>query len=711
MTTALFRRRSSLSALVAALFAAGEQGLWYDIEGLRDAWNAVGPELLTNGDFSAGAAGWSLGAGISVSGGVLTAATASNQTATQAIPSITPGKWYMVTLTITAYTSGTIRVSLGGALVAVPAPALLGLRQVLVQAGTIDTNFRIYPGDVSVGGTAEFDNVSVREWLGVASCALYQDAAGSLPAYMPGQGQIDPPVGLLLDRRAGLAKGAELVGNGGFDTDLSGWDQSVANYWQWSAGRAYHPLGSNYADLTMAVTTTPGWVVVEFDYTVITGSGSAQWFYINAAGVGVTNASGGLPLIPTGSGRFRYVIRDGIRKIGFSRNTSAEFYVDNVTVRPLFGNHAYQTTTASRPTLSARYNLLTSTENLSDASWALGANWTASVGDSAPDGTPTAIKITSLSGTAAATRVVTATAARMQFTLWARAGTYATLSFLMRNNASSTSLVSCAATPGTVTTSYGTAVVTDGGNGWRKIVITATSGISIGDSIGLYFGATRTVTVGLYWWIWHPDLRAANDGVGVPDYQRVVDAINYDSSGFPLYLRFDGVDDSLQTTSVDFSGSDKAFIAASVRKISDAATGMIAELSADLNTSNGSFFLLYPRSGTANEPVFASKGTSSSLAATASVAYPAPISSIISGVGDISGDLAARRINGAPSFISVADQGAGSYGAYPLYIGRRGGATLPFNGRLYGLLIRGGAISDGQISRVERYLNQRGRIY
>ena len=58
-----------------------------------------------------------------------------------------------------------------------------------------------------------------------------------------------------------------------------------------------------------------------------------------------------------------------------------------------------------------------------------------------------------------------------------------------------------------------------------------------------------------------------------------------------------------------------------------------------------------------------------------------------------------------------ADQGTGTYGNYPLYIGRRGGTTMPFNGRIYQLIVRGAASNAGQIAAGEAWCNGKTRAY
>ena len=205
------------------------------------------------------------------------------------------------------------------------------------------------------------------------------------------------------------------------------------------------------------------------------------------------------------------------------------------------------------------------------------------------------------------------------------------------------------------------------------------------------------------------DLRIANDGVGLPSYQRVVDANTYDTAGFPLYLKFDGVDDFLQTASVDFTATDKMSVFAAIRKLSDAATGLVAELSTSLSSTAGSCGLFAPPGANARY-AFGTGGSADVFAETASV-FPSPQTAVLSGVSDIAAATATLRVNGTQAASNSASQGTGVFGNYPLYIGRRGGTSLPFNGRLYSLLIRGAATPDATIATVESYLNQKARIY
>jgi hypothetical protein len=168
---------------------------------------------------------------------------------------------------------------------------------------------------------------------------MFQDAAGTLPVYAPGSGQVDPPVGLWLDKRLGLARGPELVSNGDFATDT---------WWSKDTGVAI----TGGACVFSAVTTSRGVYrsnlvqsgrYYAITYTITVNSGSIRPL-----------ASGSFGVNRTFSGTFTEVLGGTSGTLlGFFANPSFDGTIDNVSVRELPGNHAYQTTTTSRPTLSA----------------------------------------------------------------------------------------------------------------------------------------------------------------------------------------------------------------------------------------------------------------------------------------------------------------------------------------------------------------------
>jgi hypothetical protein len=188
-------------------------------------------------------------------------------------------------------------------------------------------------------------------------------------------------------------------------------------------------------------------------------------------------------------------------------------------------------------------------------------------------------------------------------------------------------------------------------------------------------------------------------------YQRVGSQYDVTEAGVPScsYLFFDGGSDSMATGNIDFTATDKMTVWAGVRKNSDAAAGIIAELSVASGASNlGSFFLIGPLASAATNYSFRSVGSLQSDA-TAS-GYAAPITNVLTGIGDISGDLATLRANGAVAAATTTDQGTGNYGNYPIYIGARAGTSLFYNGNLFGLVVRGAASTTAQITATEAWL-------
>jgi hypothetical protein len=238
-----------------------------------------------------------------------------------------------------------------------------------------------------------------------------------------------------------------------------------------------------------------------------------------------------------------------------------------------------------------------------------------------------------------------------------------------------------------------------------------------GTNIGVYSAGSNslvctagTLTLTVVGSVTFADLRVTNDGVGLPAYQRVTTSTDYDTTGFPYYLRFDGTDDSLATASINFSATNAMSVFAGARKLSDADQGMIAELSISSTAFNGTFFLLGPSTALTGSYSFRSKGTVAANASGGS-GYSAPVTNVLGGIGDIAGDIAFLRINGAEVASVLTDQGTGNFGNYPMYIGRRASTSLPFNGRLYSLIVRGAQSTATEISNTETWVNGKTMAY
>lgn len=463
------------------------------------------------------------------------------------------------------------------------------------------------------------------------------------------------------------------------------------------------------------------------------GTGATRQYYLDGVPVASNTqvANGVLSCILTlGTGRTSTAVRFGL---GCSSATTGTVVIGRPDIRLLAdkdvnpsyqrvtgswfaaspGNHASQATTTARPTLSSRYNLLTGTDALpSTAAVSVALNSVV-----APDGSTTGVTMTALTSNATYSVVTAvATSTKMKFSVYLRlGGTRQTVRLLLRNGTTSTNFINGSFNSSTgVITGSGWTSTQVSGTDWFRCEFTQETDIAIGNNLVVYLGVTGNVgqSVGEYWYLWGPDLRAGNDGLNLPPYQRVTSPTDYDTAGFPPYLLFDGVDDFLATSTIDFTNTDKVSVSAGVRKLSDATTGVVAELSSSGFDNSNTFGLFAPLNASTANTGFRSRGTSISISASYTNALvAAPVTVVMTGVGDIANDVSVLRNNQVQVAQNTTDQGTGQYGNYPLYIGRRGIATLPFKGRLYQLLVRGALSSSAELNIAERFINTKTRAY
>ena len=392
------------------------------------------------------------------------------------------------------------------------------------------------------------------------------------------------------------------------------------------------------------------------------------------------------------------------------------------------GYHATATGTA-RPTLSARVNLLTKTEEFDDAAWATNATITAASGI-APNGTNTASKYQG-NGVATTQYVYYTT----QYNN--KAGELLTVSaYLKYGNrryvqlfvgATGSDMFGCVVdlVTGTISSTgvraggvYSSSSIISVGDGWYQVSVTGSSTATNNgywqllatDNSSWTAGTPNIAANTLYTLVWGADLRVTNDGVNIPTYQRVNTATDYDTAGFPLYLSFAGAQAMSTPANIDFSGTDKMLVCAGVRKLSDAALADVVELSANAGTNSGSFFLFAPRNTATADFGYRSTGTTLQDA-TSAASFASPYTAVLSGVSNISAPVATLRINGSQVANNTGSQGTGNYGSYPLFIGARNLASLFFTGRVYGLIVAGSQYTAGQVSATEAYMNSKTAAY
>ncbi len=182
------------------------------------------------------------------------------------------------------------------------------------------------------------------------------------------------------------------------------------------------------------------------------------------------------------------------------------------------------------------------------------------------------------------------------------------------------------------------------------------------------------------------------------------------------YLEFDGSDDFLQTSNIDFTATDKVSLFAGVRKLSDAAVGMLLELSTSF-ANNGTFSILAPPNAGLARYAVSTRGieTTALQASAVPYSYTAPISSVLTAkLDNAKGDSAANAIkvrHNGNNILASADglnsTTPANFGNYALYIGRRAGATLPFTGHIYGLIGIGKLVSNNETVAIEKEIAKR----
>jgi hypothetical protein len=174
-------------------------------------------------------------------------------------------------------------------------------------------------------------------------------------------------------------------------------------------------------------------------------------------------------------------------------------------------------------------------------------------------------------------------------------------------------------------------------------------------------------------------------------------------AGGLLHLLFNGSSRSMSTSAINFTGTDKMSIFAGVTKLSDAARGMLAELSS-VATNPGAFYFAAPDVAAPNFGFYLNGG-----AVYQPTTFTAPTTQVIAVAFNRSGATLADKI--IPRFNGVVNQTNGSdaattgnFGNYSLFIGSRNNASLRFNGRLYGLIVRGAQSSAAQITATELWM-------
>jgi hypothetical protein len=477
---------------------------------------------------------------------------------------------------------------------------------------------------------------------------LFVDSAGTQPATVNGL------VGLQLDKS----------GNGLGSTEFAPTTTSVAG-WTPNANCTIASVGGEIEITATAVG------VCFADYT-LTGTSSGKNYQLTAvcrqgqvagSGASVALALGSVPYSVANTTTTNATVRvikittvgTEVLRIRFDSTVIGQkAYFSLLSVKELPGNHRYQTTTGSKPILRGTpvgSTIIANGDFATDTVWNKGSGWSIGSGVATKVAGTTNSLLQSVSVTAGKiyrfTYTVTATAGGVQPLF--SGGTSA---FGILRSASGT---------------------------YVEYITANTGNVDAGFTVNATFA-------------------------GTVDNVEIVD-VSADSVTAPYGLQYDGIDDFLTTASVDFTATDKMAVVMGVRKLSDAARGMVVEFSS--TSANPGTFSIEAPSSVAPTISFFNTGTLARGATVNSAPYAAPLTAVLCGIGDISADKTELRINGALVANSPGDLGTGNFGNYALYFGRRGGASLPMNGLDFGGICVGKTLTATQLASVEKWVSLR----
>lgn len=175
------------------------------------------------------------------------------------------------------------------------------------------------------------------------------------------------------------------------------------------------------------------------------------------------------------------------------------------------------------------------------------------------------------------------------------------------------------------------------------------------------------------------------------------------------YLEFDGSDDFLQTSNIDFTGTDKVSLFTGLRKLRDSPAESILELGVLPYDGVGTFWLttnaLAP--GDVWLAIAQAWNARTGFSKITPVANNFIVSAKLDFAGSVATDEVKPRLNGSTAGFTRGlgeHAGTGNFGNHSLYIGSRAGSTLQFNGHLYSLIGVGRLTTDDETTALEELI-------
>lgn len=664
----------------------------------RGGLSQIGADLVTNGGFDSDT-WWSKGAGVTIASGVCQYTAVALNAGVFRTLLLTAGKFYAVDFTVSGFSSGGVRVYSGGNRTG--AFSTNGTYRVIVLAGSSDASL-IFEA-TSAGTILALDNISVRE---IPGNHAYQTSSGARPtlARIPSSGRRN-----LLTRTEEFDNAAWTKQNGSVTQNATTAPDGTATADAFVASNGAATFkGFFQAETTAAPKTLSFYVkkgAANWVYLLGYNGTNNCWFDLQNVVVGTRGANYTNSTITSiGSGWFRLT---ATLNSGIAGNTNVGLYAadsDNSTTFTGDGStisfYAWgaQLETGSSAT---NYQKVGSTFDVTESG--VGDLWHL-VFDGSDDSLVTnSVDFAGWTGTAARRNLLIDTEAL-------GSGNWSQTNTLNGSWVAGVATVTNVEgyTYGLQTGTYNTAVdhavsfdVTCNET-VANVPIRLSGTVNVSTLVSLTAGVTTRVTMTGY----RPFSTQFQLGLDLRD-----GVVPGGSNTTGYTLTFNRVQMEIGGAATDYQapGTDEMTVIAGVRKLSDAVFQIVAELTTNWNTSpanNGSFY-----HGVADVPwlyAAGSRGTATAaagqVAKTTSVTYAAPKTDVFTGLHDISSDSSILRLNGLEvDAVSVQDKGSGNFTNAAIYIGRRGGASFPYNGHLYQLIIRGKTTPTGKLLEAERF--------
>ena len=139
-----------------------------------------------------------------------------------------------------------------------------------------------------------------------------------------GNGEFDE-LGTDVITNGGFTGATELIDNGTFTTDLAFWSSS--SWWVWNALGAYHPSTSLHKPLYQEACEIGKTYLITFDLNCV-GLSLAKFSLGSSSGSTTQVIDQNLP-----TGSYSYVVTAAAEYVVFNRQNTAEYYVNNVSVK------------------------------------------------------------------------------------------------------------------------------------------------------------------------------------------------------------------------------------------------------------------------------------------------------------------------------------------------------------------------------------------